>query len=151
LRWEENAYRRGRKNDREAPTEAGKSGVNHAVHESAPGATPASDSVTARNNGCSFLKCRIADVGRTYLWSWSLGAERHGRNWDIARWEPRHPLTGGRGVEDERKSIQVERTGTRRERPCVDNRVNRVGSWGNTYDFIESTTSDVLDRVQCCS
>lgn len=54
---------------REAPAEASACGVNRNTHRSAPGATLASDSVTARNNECSFLKCRIAVVDQTYLWS----------------------------------------------------------------------------------
>jgi len=65
-----------------AKDEAGRSGfcgVNRKVHRSASGATPASDSVIARNIGYSFLTCGIAEVGQTYLWPWTLGVERHER------------------------------------------------------------------------
>lgn len=70
--------------------------------------------------GCSSLKCEIADVGQTYLWPWTHGAERHLRLCGLARWEPRHSLTRGRGV-------KVERTGARYCLPRVDNRVGSIG------------------------
>lgn len=71
--------------------------------------------------GCSSLKCEIANVGQTYLWPWTHDAERHARLCGLARWEPRHSLTRGRGV-------KVERTGARCYITRVDNRVGSIGS-----------------------
>lgn len=76
---------------RTAPTEASACGMNRIVHRNAPGATSASVSVTTRSNGCTSLKCGIANVDQTYLWLCELGAERHGLKRGLARTGPRYP------------------------------------------------------------
>jgi hypothetical protein len=101
----------------EKPPEAGDCGVNRIVHRPHRGKLrEAGQSVAARSTGCSSLICRIAIVGRTYLWPWLLGAERHeSRPWhSYTRTEA--TLTGGRGS-------SVEQTGTQRSSLRVDNRV----------------------------
>lgn len=88
------------KAENEKPPEAGDCGVNRIVHRPHRGKLrEAGQSVAARSTGCSSLICRIANVGRTYLWPWLLGAERHeSRPWhSYTRTEA--TLTGGRGAQ----------------------------------------------------
>lgn len=64
-------------------------------------------SVAARSTGCSSLICRIANVGRTYLWPWLLGAERH----ETRPWSSR---TRTEALIDVVSRGSVRRTGTQR-------------------------------------
>ena len=128
----------------EKPPKAGDCGVNRIVHRPHRGKLrEAGQSVAARSTGCSSLICRIAIVGRTYLWPWLLGAERHeSRPWhSYTRTEA--TLTGGRGS-------SVERTGTQRFSLRVDNRSESVDLPRNPWRA-PSTTVGVLNREQCRS
>lgn len=88
--------------------EAGDCGVNRIVHRPHQGKLwERGQSVAARSTGCSSLTCRIANVGRTYLWPWLIGAERH---------EPR-PWSSRTRIEaliDVVSRGSVRRTGTQR-------------------------------------
>jgi hypothetical protein len=100
-------------------------------------------SVAARSTGCSSLICRIANVGRTYLWPWLLGAERHEPDRGLAGPEPRHALTWCRGAQSGkrvRSALSLR----------VDNRVRSVDSRTKPLRAL-STTVGVLDREQCRS
>jgi hypothetical protein len=101
----------GTENAHSTTRSAGRSGrLRREPHRSPtpPGETLGKGTIGSRASiGCSSLICRIANVGRTYLWPWLIGAERHEpRPWSSRTRTEAHIDVVSRG--------SVRRTGTQR-------------------------------------